>query len=82
MAALQRLYSSQLKFDEELRQLKQHQAKTHKELDRLGGYIRETAEIVRLTNEQMQHTDARLDQLVGIVKSHEDRLQRLEGRPH
>jgi hypothetical protein len=48
----------------------------------VGAYVRETAEMVRLTNEQMQHSDGRLDQLVGLVKSHEERLHRLENRPN
>jgi chromosome segregation ATPase len=95
LAALRRLYDSQLKFDEgmrelkqrqvqfgeELRELKERQLKTGEYLDSVGSYVRETAEMVRLTNDQMQHTDARLDQLVGLVKSHEERLQRLEIRP-
>jgi len=88
LAALKRLYDSQVKFDEELKQLKERQAQTDGQLDRtsdqlsrLASYIHETAEIVRLTNEQMQHTDARLDQLVGLVRSHEERLQRIDSPP-
>jgi hypothetical protein len=81
LAALQRLYTSQLKFDEELREMKEQQLKTDAHLASVGSYVRETAEIVRLVNEQMQHSDARLDQLVGVVRSHEERLQRIENRP-
>lgn len=88
LAALQRLCDSQLKFDEELRELKEgmrefkeQQFRTDAQLASVGSYVRETAEVVRLVNEQMQHSDARLDQLVGIVRSHEERLQRLEDRP-
>jgi hypothetical protein len=103
LAALRRLYDSQLKFDEELREMKQQQAmfglqlrelaerqlKTDDHLGSVGAYVRETAEMVRLTNEQMQHSDGRLDpmfgridDLVGVVKSHEERLQRIEKRPN
>ena len=64
-AAMDRRYDQQIKFDQQLREL--------------GAYVRETAEQIRLTNEQMQQTDARLDQLVATVRSHELRIERLEG---
>ena len=94
LAALRRLYDSQLnfdqgmrelkerqlKFDEELKEKKEQQVQTGKQLALVGACVRETAEIVRLTNQQMQHTDAPLDQLVGMVRSHEERLQRFESR--
>ena len=94
-AALRRLYESQLKFDEELREMKERQLQFHEELQEMkegqlrtgaylasvGSYVRETVEMVRLTNDQLQHADARLDQLVGVVKSQEERLQRMENRP-
>jgi hypothetical protein len=34
---------------------------------------------VRLTTAQLQETDGRLDQVVALARSHEQRLQRLEG---
>ena len=77
--ALRRLYDRQLKFDEQL-------AKTDEKIDRLteqlrdlGAYVAETSQQVRLTTSQLQESDGRLDQVVALVRSHELRLQRLEG---
>ena len=49
------------------------------ELRQLGAYVAETSVQVRLTTAQLQETDGRLDQIVALVGSHEQRLQRLEG---
>lgn len=80
LAALNRPYESQVKFDAQLRELKERQERTDVQLAEVGAYVRETSELARLTNEQMQHTDAGLDQLVALVKSHESQLHRLEGQ--
>ena len=78
-AAMGRLYDHQLKHDEEIAELR--------------SLIRDHGEQIRLTTEQMQQTDARLDRLASMIatlagtvakqseeiESHERRLERLEG---
>ena len=78
-AAMGRLYDHQLKHDQEIAELR--------------SLIREHAGQIRLTTEQMQQTDARLDRLVSTVstlagtvaqlsrdiEAHEHRLEGLEG---
>jgi septal ring factor EnvC (AmiA/AmiB activator) len=78
-AAMGRLYDHQLKHDEEIAELR--------------SVIRDHSEQIRLTTEQMQQTDARLDRLASMIatlagtvakqsqeiESHERRLGRLEG---
>ena len=49
------------------------------ELRQLGAYVAETSRQVRLTTAQLQETGGRLDQVVALARSHEQRMQRLEG---
>ena len=79
LASLHRLYEQQVKQDEQIAHLTEQTAQLAEQTEQL---IEQTGLLV----EHAKQTDTRLDKLiavvgdlVGIVRSHENRLERLEG---
>ncbi len=79
LAALHRLYEQQLKHDEQMARNSEQMARNSEQIARNSEQIAQLAEQSKQTDERLSKLIGIVGDLAAIVRSHEQRLESLEG---